>query len=98
MHGSRVLEGSCTRTVESSTSWAFTQKSRSAGLLPSFGTVGDGLDDAMMESFWSTFWLVDILEARDRELEPSRRSGHADTYLRISPLDRVTWWNTRRLP
>ena len=34
------------------TSWVFTQKIRSAGLLPSFGTVGDGLDNAMMESFW----------------------------------------------
>lgn len=33
------------------TSWAFTQKIRSAGLLQSFGTVGDALDNAMMESF-----------------------------------------------
>lgn len=33
------------------TSWAFGEKIRSAGLLPSFGTVGDGLDNAMMESF-----------------------------------------------
>lgn len=36
------------------TSWAFTQKIRSAGLLPSFGTVGDAFDNAMMESFWSS--------------------------------------------
>ena len=36
------------------TSWVFTRKIRSAGLLPSSGTVGDGLDNAMMESFWST--------------------------------------------
>ncbi|KIP53658.1 transposase [Leucobacter komagatae] len=35
------------------TSLAFIQKIRSAGLLPSFGTVGDALDNAMMESFWS---------------------------------------------
>jgi transposase InsO family protein len=33
-----------------STSWVFTQKIRSAGLLPSFGTVGDGLDNAVMET------------------------------------------------
>lgn len=33
------------------TSWVFGEKTRSAGLLPSFGTVGDGLDNAMMESF-----------------------------------------------
>ena len=31
------------------TSWAFTQKIRSAGLLPSFGTVGDALDNAIFE-------------------------------------------------
>lgn len=35
------------------TSWVFGERIRSAGLLPSFGTVGDGLDNAMMESFWS---------------------------------------------
>ena len=39
------------------TSWVFTQKIRSAGLLPSFGTVGDGLDNAMMESFWSSMQI-----------------------------------------
>ncbi|UFU03845.1 IS3 family transposase [Ruania suaedae] len=39
------------------TCWVFTQKIRSAGLLPSFGTVGDGLDNAMMESFWSTMQI-----------------------------------------
>lgn len=36
------------------TSWAFTEKVRSAGLMPSFGSVGDALDNAMMESFWSS--------------------------------------------
>ena len=35
-------------------SWAFTTKIREAGLTPSFGSIGDGLDNAMMESFWST--------------------------------------------
>lgn len=39
------------------TSWVFTQKIRSAGLLPSFGTVGDSLDNAMMESCWSTMQI-----------------------------------------
>ncbi len=33
------------------TSWAFGDKIRSAGLMPSFGSVSDGLDNAMMESF-----------------------------------------------
>lgn len=36
------------------TSWVFGEKIRSAGLLPSFGTVGDGLDNAMTESLWSS--------------------------------------------
>jgi putative transposase len=34
------------------TSWLFTDRIRSAGLVPSFGTVGDGLNN-LMESFWS---------------------------------------------
>ncbi len=45
------------------TSWVFTQKIRSSGLLPSFGTVGDGLDNAMMESFWSSM-QVELLDRR----------------------------------
>ena len=36
------------------TSWAFTENVRSAGLMPSFGSVGDTLDNAMMEPFWSS--------------------------------------------
>lgn len=39
------------------TSWIFGEKIRSAGLLPSFGSVGDGLDNAMMESFWSSMQI-----------------------------------------
>lgn len=39
------------------TSWFFGEKIRSAGLLPSFGSVGDGLDNAMMESFWSSMQI-----------------------------------------
>jgi putative transposase len=30
------------------TSWIFGEKIRAAGLVPSFGTIGDGLDNAMM--------------------------------------------------
>ena len=62
------------------TSWVFTQKIRSAGLLPSFGTVGDGLDNAMMESFWSTMQIEllnreeveDAHRARERDLRVHR--------------------------
>jgi transposase InsO family protein len=45
------------------TSWVFGEKVRSAGLLPSFGTVGDGLDNAMMESFWSSM-QIELLNRR----------------------------------
>jgi transposase InsO family protein len=39
------------------TSWTFTNRIRSAGLMPSFGSVGDALDNAMMESFWSSMQI-----------------------------------------
>jgi putative transposase len=35
-----------------STSWAFTQRARESGLLPSMGTIGDAYDNAVIESFW----------------------------------------------
>ncbi|KOG16632.1 transposase [Streptomyces viridochromogenes] len=34
-------------------SWAFTQRARASGLLPSMGSIGDCVDNAMMESFWA---------------------------------------------
>jgi putative transposase len=34
------------------TSWAFTQRVKEAGLMPSVGRTGTVLDNAMMESFW----------------------------------------------
>jgi putative transposase len=34
------------------TSWAFTERARHAGMLPSLGTVGDPFDNAVIESFW----------------------------------------------
>lgn len=45
------------------TSWVFGERIRSVGLLPSFGTVGDGLDNAMMESFWSSM-QIELLNRR----------------------------------
>lgn len=39
------------------TSWAFTNRILAAGLMPSFGTIGDGYDNAMMESFWSSMQI-----------------------------------------
>jgi len=35
------------------TSWAFSERVRQAGLLPSMGTVGDAFDNALIESFWA---------------------------------------------
>jgi transposase InsO family protein len=35
------------------TSWAFTQRARESGLLPSMGAVGSAYDNAVIESFWA---------------------------------------------
>ena len=45
------------------TSWAFGDKIRAAGLMPSFGSVGDGLDNAVMETFWSSM-QIELLNRR----------------------------------
>ena len=45
------------------TSWSFTNRIREAGLLPSFGSVGDGLDNAMIESFWSSM-QIELLDRK----------------------------------
>jgi putative transposase len=34
------------------TSWAFTERDRASGLVPSIGAIGDCYDNGMMESFW----------------------------------------------
>ena len=34
-----------------------------AGLMPSFGSVGDAFDNAMMESFWSTM-QIELLDRK----------------------------------
>ena len=50
------------------TSWAFGNRIRAVGLMPSFGSVGDGLDNAMIESFWS-FMQIELL---DRQIRNTR--------------------------
>jgi transposase InsO family protein len=45
------------------TSWAFSERVRSAGLLPSMGSTGDCYDNAMMEAFWSRM-QVELLDTR----------------------------------
>lgn len=34
------------------TSWAFTERARRSGLVPSMGSIGDCYDNAVIESFW----------------------------------------------
>ncbi len=34
------------------TSWAFTDRARKSGLVPSMGSIGDCYDNAVIESFW----------------------------------------------
>ena len=45
------------------TSWAFSERVRTAGLVPSMGTTGDCYDNAMMEAFWSRM-QVELLDTR----------------------------------
>jgi putative transposase len=35
------------------TSWAFTERAKASGLVPSMGSIGDCYDNAMIEAFWS---------------------------------------------
>lgn len=39
------------------TSWTFSQKVRSVGLIQSIGTVGDAFDNAVIESFWGSMQI-----------------------------------------
>jgi len=44
-------------------SWAFTQRAKDSGLVPSMGSVGDCYDNAMVEAFWSRM-QVELLDRR----------------------------------
>ena len=41
--------------------WAFTQRARDSGLVPSMGSVGDRYDNSMIEAFWSRM-QVELLD------------------------------------
>ena len=45
------------------TSWAFTQRAKDSGLLPSMGTIGDAYDNAVIESFWARM-QTELLDRR----------------------------------
>jgi putative transposase len=51
------------RYVHEFTSWAFTERARRSGLVPSMGSVGDCYDNAMIEAFWSRM-QVELLDTR----------------------------------
>lgn len=46
-------------------SGVFTNKIREVGLMSSFGSIGDGLDNGMMESFWSQV-QIELLDRQPR--------------------------------
>src|SRR5919108_2771171 len=43
------------------TSWAFSQRAKDSGLVPSMGSVGTCFDNALIESFWSRM-QVELLD------------------------------------
>jgi putative transposase len=45
------------------TSWAFTDRAKRSGLLPSMGSIGDCFDNAVVESFWARM-QVELLNRR----------------------------------
>ncbi len=45
------------------TSWAFTERAKRSGLLPSMGSIGDCFDNAVVESFWARM-QVELLYRR----------------------------------
>ena len=45
------------------TSWAFTERARQSGLVPSMGSVGDCYDNAMIEASWSRM-QIELLNTR----------------------------------
>jgi transposase InsO family protein len=90
------------------TSWAFTRRVRDAGLLASMGTVGDALDNAVMESFWARvqvellnrrWWRtrVELANARFEYLEVfhNRQRRHSSLAMR-TPIEYEILHQTRQ--
>jgi len=45
------------------TSWAFTERAKRSGLVPSMGSIGDCFDNAVIEAFWARM-QVELLDTR----------------------------------
>jgi putative transposase len=54
------------------TSWAFSERARQSGLVPSMGSIGDCYDNAMIEAFWSRM-QVELLDTRRWKASSSQR-------------------------
>ena len=68
-------------------SWAFTDRAKASGLVPSMGSVGDCYDNSMIESFWSRM-QVELLDRKKWKTRVELANAMFD-YLEI-------WHNRRR--
>lgn len=67
-------------------SWAFTDRAKASGLVPSMGSVGDCYDNSMIESFWSRM-QVELLD---------RKKWKTRVELANAMLDYLEIWHNRR--
>jgi hypothetical protein len=69
-------------------SWAFTDRAKASGLVPSMGSVGDRYDNSMIESFWSRM-QVELLD---------RKKWKTRVELANAMFDYLEIWHNRRPP
>lgn len=50
-------------------SWAFTERAKASGLVPSMGSIGDCYDNGLMESFWSRMQVELLTDAWRTRIE-----------------------------
>lgn len=67
-------------------SWAFTDRAKASGLVPSMGSVGDCYDNSMIESFWSRM-QVELLD---------RKKWNTRVELANAMFDYLEIWHNRR--
>ena len=67
-------------------SWAFTDRAKASGLVPSMGSVGDCYDNSMIESFWSRM-QVELLD---------RKKWKTRVELANAIFDHLEIWHNRR--
>ena len=67
-------------------SWAFTDRAKASGLVPSMGSVGDCFDNSMIEAFWSRM-QVELLD---------RQSWRTRIELANAIFEYLEIWHNRR--